>query len=205
MLALAAMMSAASAAAAQPASPPDFRPEAFRAHVAFLADDLVEGRKPGTRGYDIAARYVAAQFEALGLTPGNGDSWYQPVNFVRYSVNGIPSLTIGSDRFEHGRDAVFRPSADSERLSMSAPLVFVGYGLDMPSHGFNDYDGLDVRGKIVVMLSGIPQGVASDVAAHLSSDKRSMAARRGSRLSKVPALIRHSSAVRVSTPDSWVP
>ena len=179
MLAAAVMMSTASAAPAQPEAPPEFRPEAFRAHVAFLADDLVEGRKPGTRGYDIAARYVAAQFEALGLTPGNGDSWYQPVDFVRYSVNGTPALTVGPDRFEHGRDAVFRPSPETERLTMSAPLVFVGYGLDMPSHGFDDYSGLDVRGKIVVVLSGIPEGVASDVAAHLSSDKRVMAARRG--------------------------
>ena len=174
-----AVMSLASAAPAQRNAQPEFTPEAFRAHVAFLADDMLEGRKPGTRGYDIAARYVAAQFEALGLRPGNGDSWYQPVEFVRYSVTGIPTLTVADDTFTHGQEAVFRPSADRERLSLNAPMVFVGYGLDMPAHGFSDYDGLDVRGKVVVVLSGIPQGVASDVAAHLNADKRNMAARRG--------------------------
>lgn len=174
-----AVMSIASAAPAQRNVQPEFTPEAFRAHVAFLADDMLEGRKPGTRGYDIAARYVAAQFEALGLRPGNGDSWYQPVEFVRYSVIGTPTLTIAGETFTHGREAAFRPSADRQSLSLNAPMVFVGYGLDMPAHGFSDYEGLDVRGKIVVVLSGIPQGVASDVAAHLNADKRNMAARRG--------------------------
>ena len=169
----------ATATSAQTGFQPEFTPEAFRAHVAFLADDLVEGRKPGPRGYDLAARYVAAQFEALGLRPGNQGSWYQPVQFVRYGVGGTPTISVGADTFAHGREAVFRPSAESGPLSLNAPLVFVGYGLDMPSHGFNDYEGLDVRGKIVVVLSGIPHGVASDVSAHLSADKRSMAARRG--------------------------
>lgn len=168
-----------SVAPAQQRALPEFTPEAFRAHVAFLADDLIEGRKPGTRGYDIAARYVAAQFEALGLRPAVGGSWFQPVEFVRYGVGGTPTLTIGDSTFTHGREVAFRPSAESEPLQLSAQLVFAGYGLDMPSHGFRDYDGLDVHGKVVVVLSGIPEGVASDVSAHLASDKRAMAARRG--------------------------
>ena len=72
---------------ASPAPPaPDFRADAFRAHVTFLADDLLEGRDAGSRGYDIAARYVATQFAALGLRPAGADgSWYQPVEFVRYT------------------------------------------------------------------------------------------------------------------------
>jgi hypothetical protein len=169
----------ASTAPAQPAYQPEFTAEAFRAHVAFLADDLVEGREPGTRGYDIAARYVAAQFEALGLRPAAGGSWYQPVEFVRYSVPEGARISVGATTFNHGRELVFRPAADTEALNVEAPLVFVGYGLDAPPQGFNDYDGLDVRGKVVVALNGTPEGVPSDVAAHLQSDKRAIAARRG--------------------------
>ncbi len=169
----------AAASIANPGHRPDFTPKAFRSHVAFLADDLMEGRKPGTRGYDIAARYVAAQFEGLGLKPAVDGSWYQPVQFVRYGVAGTPTLAIGGTEFQHGKDVVFRPSAEAEDLALSAPLVFAGYGLDMPAHGFEDYSGLDVRGKIVVVLNGMPSGVASDVAAHLGSDKRMMAAKRG--------------------------
>jgi len=157
----------------------DFSADAFRAHVTFLADDLLEGREAGTRGFDIASRYVATQFEALGLTPGASGAWYQPIEFVRASIAGTPTLTIDGRTFTNGREMVMRASAETMPLDVTAPLVFVGYGLDMPSHGFNDYQGLDVRGKIVVALTGTPSGTPSDVAAHLNGDKRRMAAARG--------------------------
>ena len=84
-----------------------FSPERFRAHVEFLADDLLEGRETGTRGYDIAARYVATQFEAYGLKPGGvNDSWYQPVTFQVTTRGNEPTwVTIegpaGEQRFNH--------------------------------------------------------------------------------------------------------
>ena len=69
-----------------PPSFPTFTPERFRAHVAFLADDLLEGRDTGSRGHDIAARYVAAQFESFGLQPGGTDGgWYQQVPLQKTS------------------------------------------------------------------------------------------------------------------------
>jgi len=157
----------------------EFSAEAFRAHVAFLADDLLEGREAGTRGFDIAARYVATQFEALGLTPGANGGWYQPVDFVQIRLAGAPTLTAGGRTFAQGRDIAMRAGADAAPLALEAPLVFAGYGLDMPSHGFNDYRGLDARGRIVVVLAGTPNGIPSDVAAHLNGDKRRMAAARG--------------------------
>jgi len=163
--------------AAQPA--PEFSPDAFRAHVAFLADDLLEGRDTGSRGYDIAARYVAAQFAALGLRPGADGSWYQPVEFVRYAVTGTPTLSVGGHVFSHGREMIMRASPEAAALDFSAPLLFAGYGLDMPSHGFDDYRGLDARGHVVVVLDGTPQGTPSDVAAHLNAEKSRMAAARG--------------------------
>jgi hypothetical protein len=171
-------LSASGMAQTQAAGAGDFSADAFRAHVTFLADDLLEGREAGTRGYDIAARYVATQFEALGLRPGTANGWFQPVDFVRYATHGQPTLTVAGRTYTHGREMIVRASPGSA-VTLDAPLVFAGYGLDMPGHGFNDYQGIDVRGKIVVVLSGIPDGVPSDVAAHMSGDKRRMAAARG--------------------------
>ena len=158
--------------------PGDFSADAFRAHVAFLADDLLEGRDTGSRGHEIAARYVASEFASLGLHPGNGDSWFQEVGFVRALSDPGATLTVAGRTFAQGHDIALRASADGA-ASFEAPLAFVGYGLDMPSHGLNDYQGLDVRGKIVVVLSGTPAGLPTDVAAHLNGDKRRMAAARG--------------------------
>ncbi len=161
-------------------APQNFSPEAFRAHVTFLADDLFEGRDTGSRGYEIAARYVATQFAALGLQPGGVDgSWFQPVTFIRYTGSDNATISVGDRTFTQGSEMSMRSSAETAPLNAEAPLVFAGYGLDMPSQGFDDYRGLDVRGKIVVVLSGIPAGTPSDVAAHLSSDRRRMAGARG--------------------------
>ena len=170
---------AMSGASAAESVAPDFSPEAFRAHVAYLADDRLEGRETGTRGHELAARYVSGQFELLGLEPGAAGSWFQPVTLVRYAIAGTPQLTIGGQRYSHGRDFVLRASPDPAPLAVEAPLVFAGYGLDLPARGYDDYRGLDVRGKIVVVLDGHPAGAASDVAAHLDSEKARMAAERG--------------------------
>jgi len=183
LLAGLASISLAGPAPAQPIPAPapasDFSADAFRAHVAFLADDLLEGRDTGSRGYDIAARYVATQFAALGLLPGAGDGWYQPVQFVRFALAGTPTLSVGGRTFAHGREMVMRASPDPAPLALDAPLAFVGYGLDLPARGYDDYRGLDVRGKIVVVLGGTPDGIPSDVAAHLNGEKRRAAAARG--------------------------
>jgi Zn-dependent M28 family amino/carboxypeptidase len=164
-----------------PAAPlPAFSADAFHAHVAFLADDLLEGREAGTRGYDIAARYVATQFEALGLSPAGPDgAWQQPVEFVSYAQSSPATLTIGTRTFTNGEGILFTPSAAAEPVAVDAPLVFVGRGLDLPAQGMDDYAGLDVAGKIVVAMTGVPNGTRSDVAAHLRFDRRRMAARRG--------------------------
>lgn len=178
-LAALSLTASAFAQTPQPAAE-EFSADAFRAHVTFLADDLLEGRDTGSRGYEIAARYVATQFAALGLQPaGANGSWYQPVTFIRYTSSATGSITVGRQVFNLGSEAVMRASPDPAALAVDAPLVFVGYGLDMPSHGFDDYRGLDVRGKIVVVLSGTPLGIPSDVAAHMDSAKRRMAGARG--------------------------
>src|ERR1051325_3522822 len=106
LLAALAALGLSVAGLAQPAAQdsPGFSADAFRAHVAFLADDLLEGREAGTRGFDIAARYVATQFAGLGLSPGANGSWYQPVDFVQVRLAGTPTLTVGGRTFEQGHD-----------------------------------------------------------------------------------------------------
>ncbi len=104
----------ASPAPAQPAAPePVFTPESFRSHVAFLADDRLEGRDTGSRGYDLAALYVASRFEALGLKPAGKDGWYQQVPFLESRLGGEPgALTIGGRRFLHGQEVILSPTPD---------------------------------------------------------------------------------------------
>ncbi len=169
-----------SVAAAAQAPSPDFAPERFRAHAAFLADDLLEGRETGTRGYDIAARYVATRYEALGLRPALASGWYQQVPFVSFAMTGPARITIGGRSFAQGEGVAFRQSPQAGRRTLeNAAAVFAGYGIEAPSLGIDDYRGLDVRGRVVVVLDGTPEGLRSDVAAHLGNEKRRAAARHG--------------------------
>jgi hypothetical protein len=161
-----------------------FSPERFRSHVEFLADDLLEGRETGTRGYDIAARYVASQFRAYGLEPGGHDgSWFQPVTLQRTTRAGNSSLTIsgpGGDRqFAHADNVLLGVSPHETSLDVSAPLVFVGFGLEDKRLGLDDYRGLDVKGAIVVALRGFPKGLPSEEGAHVNARKARMAQRHG--------------------------
>ena len=161
-----------------------FDPQAVRAHVTFLADDLLEGRDTGTRGYDIAANYVASQFIAMGLKPAAPDgSFFQKLTVREARLEGTPSLTLsygGKDiALADTAQVLLRPSLTDKAVSASAPLVFAGFGFDRPDLGFDDYKGLDVTGKIVVLLSGFPKGTPSELGAHLNSDKAVMAMKRG--------------------------
>lgn len=148
------------------------RPQAIRAHMRFLADDLLEGRRTATRGYDIAARYVAARFEELGLEPaGPSGSWFQPVPMLQMTTVGEEcSLVLHRDgrdvELEHGPDFLAR--ATSEEASVTAPVVFAGFGVTAPELGYDDYAGLDVRGKIVAVLLGSPSTFPSDQRAFYS-------------------------------------
>src|SRR3546814_15335418 len=102
------------AAIAQQGTEPPFTADAFRAHVAFLSDDLLEGRNAGERGYDLAARYVATRFAALGLSPAADGSWYQTVPFQESRLGDGPAeLTIGGKAFVNGGALLNTPGADA--------------------------------------------------------------------------------------------
>src|SRR5687767_15127502 len=95
-----------------------FSPERVRADVAFLADDLLEGRGTGTRGYDLAARFVAARFEALGLKPGGKDGWYQDIGFATATADPArPSaVTINGVRMVTGEHVIVGPTVAAEDI-----------------------------------------------------------------------------------------
>ena len=174
-LALTALLLAETAAAQS------FSPERVRADVAFLADDLLEGRGTGTRGYDIAAHFVASRFEALGLKPGGNDGWYQDIAFVTAAPDPSrqSAVTLNGVRYAHGPNAMISPTVVAEAIDESAPAVFVGYGLEDRTLGLDDYRGLDAKGKIVVMLRGTPDGLPSEIAATLNEKKAELAVAKG--------------------------
>ena len=170
--------------AAPLAAEPVFSPVRIKADVTFLADDLLEGRETGTRGHELAAKYVAAQFTVAGLLPGAKDgSWFQRVTFQERRLDGPAAVTIsgaaGKQRWLNTTEVIVAPADSDAATDLDAGVVFVGYGLDVPAKGFDDYAGLDVRGKIVAVLSGIPMGPPDEALAHLATEKAKMAAAHG--------------------------
>ena len=138
------------------------RPSGLRAHIRFLASDSLEGRGTGTRGYRVAAEYVAAQLEALGLEPGMGQAGFlQPVPLRRAKVVSAESffqvtLSRKRPRLRAARDYVILPSFVDHETRVRAPLVFVGYGITAPELACDDYAEVPVAGKVAVAFEGAP-------------------------------------------------
>lgn len=141
-------------------------PEKIRAHVKFLSDDLLEGRGPGLRGSELAAKYIATQFALDGLKPGGDDGTYlQQVKF--FGVTADPKKTTfeflpaSSGAFAplaltFGSDYTVSNQQHNQLAAFSAPIVFVGYGVVAPEYGWDDYAGVDVKGKVVLCIVGDP-------------------------------------------------
>lgn len=161
--------------------------EGLRAHMAFLADDLLEGRGTGTRGYHLAANYVQAQFEEMGLKPaGVNGTYFQNVRFRKIELlQDKSSLTLkhnGSTRtLTRFKDYVMGGDPLSADTTAEGQVVFVGFGVSAPEFNYDDYAGIDVRGKIVAALYGAPPRLPSAPGAHFSSgeQKLRMAAEHG--------------------------
>jgi Zn-dependent M28 family amino/carboxypeptidase len=131
-------------------------------HVRFLASDLLEGRGTGTRGGDIAANYIAAQFALDGLKPaGDNGGYLQKVDFV--GVKTLPG-TSASLQPTHGHpldlklaeDYVTGNQTQTDSVDIDAPIVFVGYGIEAPEYRWDDFKGVDVRGKVVLVIVNEP-------------------------------------------------
>ena len=137
----------------------------FRAHVAYLASDEMRGREPGTPEFDKAADYVVAQMKVLGIKPAGVDGgWFQPVTLV--TVKPAGPATLGVTR--GGKRAALDVATDFAGIidpankvrALTGEAVFAGYGRTLEAGGADDFAGLDVRGKIVLLLLGNPRDAA---------------------------------------------
>ncbi len=137
--------------------------EKIRAHVRFLADDLLEGRGPGVRGGNLAAAYIATQFALDGLKPGGDNgTYFQQVDFFGMTVKQeattfalVPKAGAAMP-LKFGPDYVVNNPRHTPEESIDAPIVFVGYGVTAPEFGWDDYAGVDVTGKVVLIIVGDP-------------------------------------------------
>jgi Zn-dependent M28 family amino/carboxypeptidase len=133
-------------------------PRVLRAHLEFLADDALEGRAPGTRGGETAAKYIATQFERLGLVPaGDSGTYFQRVPII--ALTPKPTLGVSGapgQPYEWKKDFVMWSMRNDSLVSARGDVVFAGYGIVAPEDGWNDYAGLDAKGKIVVVLVNDP-------------------------------------------------
>jgi hypothetical protein len=150
------------------------RPEAIRGDMRFLADDSLEGRGTATRGYEIAAKFMAAEFETVGLSPaGDAGTYFQSVPFrsaVVDQANSSLTLTIAGQTQKpvFGRDFIADGNPGRADSTVEAPVVYAGFGVTAPDQNYDDFKGIDARGKIVVEVFGAPN-FDSSVKAQYSS------------------------------------
>jgi Zn-dependent M28 family amino/carboxypeptidase len=138
-------------------------PGKIRTHVQFLSDDLLEGRYPGLRGGELAAKYIATEFALYGLKPaGDNGTYFQNINFVgmkaipdQTSMSLVPSSGNPID-IKYADDYVVMNQTLTPTVDIDAPLVFVGYGATAPEFQWDDYVGIDVKGKVIVCIVGDP-------------------------------------------------
>jgi Zn-dependent M28 family amino/carboxypeptidase len=141
----------------------------LRADIKYLSDDLLEGRGTGARGGELAAKYIAAQMEALGLRgAAPGGSFFQPVSLVGVKADPKTTLNISAggkkETLKFADDFVAFTGAQTDEVSIGSELVFVGYGIDAPEQRWNDYKGSadDYRGKMLVMLVNDPPATPAE-------------------------------------------
>jgi Zn-dependent M28 family amino/carboxypeptidase len=155
---------------AQPGLPPEAQKamnsidaERIRATVKYLSDDALEGRGTGQRGGDLAADWIAAQFKKYGLLPaGDNGTYFQKVGF--YGVTTDPQQTHFAFVSKSGAETTLKFADDyvatdqthSQKSEIDAPIVYVGYGINAPEYNWDDYKGVDLKGKALLMLVNEP-------------------------------------------------
>jgi len=138
-------------------------PEKIRAHVRFLSLDLLEGRGPGTRGAELAAEYIATQFALAGVEPaGDNGTYFQRVPLVavhtiedKTKFSFAPASGAAVD-LAYGTEIVSKDQTGQATADFDAPIVFVGYGIHAPEYQWDDYAGVDVKGKIALVIVNEP-------------------------------------------------
>lgn len=162
---------------------PNVSVENIEAHIRFLASDYMGGRDTGSDGFEIAANYVASQYRLLGLEPAGENGTY----FAEVPLQEVTSdleysqLTIDGQTFAQGERVLISTNSSVLESEVTAPLVFVGYGVSAGNRDHDDYADIDVEGKIVVVVNGVPDIFPSEERAHHNSGttKRNNAAANG--------------------------
>jgi len=142
---------------------PEITPEDFAAHVQHLASDEFEGRKPGSVGERLTTTYLIDQFQRMGLKPGNGNSYLQSVPMVETTLLDGDKITLdvaeggGTEKFAYRTDTILGTLQGTPEVEVKdSDVVFAGYGVVAPEYQWNDYAGLDAKGKTVVVLVNDP-------------------------------------------------
>lgn len=171
ILAVTALAISAGAIAAAPATAPavpEISIDRMKEAVRVLSSDEFEGRAPGTVGEEKTAAYLVEQFKAAGLQPGNKGSWFQDVPLVEITGRDYAPLAVTGGSaplsFKYGSEYVGASYRATPRIDLKdSELVFVGYGINAPEKGWNDYAGIDMRGKTAVILINDPDYAAETV------------------------------------------
>jgi hypothetical protein len=147
--------------------------QAWWAHVRYLADDRLEGRGTGSQGFKKAAAYVTGQFRKAGLEPAGEHGFAQSVGFnvleIDETRSSVELLREGkAESLELGEDGFLKPTRNAAPVEAAA--VFVGYGLAIPEEKYDDFAGMDLKGKIAVYVTGGPAAIAASVRAHFQSN-----------------------------------
>src|SRR5580700_8105682 len=172
LLPVASLLVAVCAFSAQVA-PTHFDGKTWWSYVKVLADDNMEGRETGSAGLRRAAAYIVDRLKNDGLEPAGVNGYYQPVKLISRQIDesGSSLELVRSGATEPltlGEDAMFSTRVDLA-AEVDASLVFVGYGLNVPEKKYNDFAGLDLKGKVAVIISGSPSEMPSALASHYQS------------------------------------
>ncbi len=168
--------------------PPEFsiQKSETEAHMRFLAGDELLGRRTGEQGNLVAARYIAEQFRKLGIKPVSNNqpttglipnnAYYQPVSFEKMYAPGPGVIIAEAETLKSGEDWILM---NGDASDLNAPLVYAGFGLENAEKKWDDYKGLDVKGKIVLLQSGTPDVQTPSEIVTTSAEKRKLAIEKG--------------------------
>jgi Zn-dependent M28 family amino/carboxypeptidase len=161
------------------ATAPELSGHRVRAHVEFLGDDLLEGREAGTRGFDIAARYGATQLKLAGFSPAADDGTYFQTVPLRRTTLTASSLSAGPSGsaltpLRVPDQAMVMVNSRQAQVDLTAPLAYVGYGVTAPTLKHDDYAGLDVTGRVAVVLFNAPEAFPTELRAHFGSSQQKL-------------------------------
>ncbi|HEX4541852.1 MAG TPA: M28 family metallopeptidase [Candidatus Acidoferrum sp.] len=171
-LSLILFLAMAAASPVQQSAPAShFDGNSWWAHVKFLADDSLEGRDTGSEGLRKAQAYAVEQLQKAGLEPAGVNGFYQPVRFTQFQVDEAKSslalVSNGQSKpMSFADDAFIGTRSTRKFVNLTAPLVFIGYGLKIPEKNLDELAGLDLKGKIVVYLAGSPSEIPTALASH---------------------------------------